>query len=184
MKEGSKYYPLFNYLKDSGQDELSLTLSQIETLLDASLPPSAWTHRGWWSNRSRGALQAAAWMGAGYHVTTIDLDAQRVTFARPKLTYTVRREGDIVLWDGELIKALRQYLGLTQMQLAKELGVRHQTISEWETGAYSPSRATSKYLSLVAERAGFHYEVEAEEAVGDSETGEENEEPSENEDSG
>ena len=164
MKEGSKYYPLFTYLKESGQDEVSLTLSQIEALLNASLPRSAWTLRGWWSNRSKGAHQAAAWMAAGYHVTDLDLDAERATFARPKLTYTVKQVGDTVLWDRDLIKALRQYMGLTQVQLAEELGVRHQTISEWETGAYSPSRATSKYLSLVAERAGFQYQVESEES--------------------
>jgi DNA-binding transcriptional regulator YiaG len=164
MKEGSKYYPLFTYLKESGQDEVLLTLSQIETLLNTSLPRSAWTHRGWWSNRSKGALQAAAWMDAGYHVTDLNLDAERVTFARPKLIYTVKQVGDTVLWDRELIKALRQHMRLTQVQLAEELGVRHQTISEWETGAYSPSRATSKYLSLVAERAGFQYEVESEES--------------------
>ena len=163
MKEGSKYYPLFIYLKDSGQDEVSLTLSQIETLLNTSLPRSAWTHRGWWSNRSKGAHQATAWMDAGYHVTGLDLDAKQVTFVRPRLIYTVKQVGDTVLWDGELIKALRQHMGLTQVKLAEELGVRHQTISEWETGAYSPSRATSKYLSLVAERAGFQYEVESEE---------------------
>ena len=159
MKEGSKYYPLFIYLKESNQDEVSLTLSQIETLLKTSLPPSAWTNRGWWSNRSKGAHQAAAWMASGYHVTHLDLDAERVTFAQPKLTYTVKQVGDTVLWDGDLIKALRQYMGLTQVKLAEELGVRHQTISEWETGAYSPSRATSKYLSMVAERAGFEYEL-------------------------
>jgi DNA-binding transcriptional regulator YiaG len=52
---------------------------------------------------------------------------------------------------------LRQYLGLSQAQFAEQLGVRQQTISEWETGMYAPSRATRKYLTLVAERAGFSY---------------------------
>ena len=103
MKEGSKYYPLFIYLKESNQDEVSLTLSQIETLLKTSLPPSARTQRAWWSNRSRGALQAAAWMAARYHVTGLDLDAKQVTFARPRSTYTVKQVGDTVLWDGDLI---------------------------------------------------------------------------------
>jgi len=30
-------------------------------------------------------------------------------------------------------------------------------VSEWETSAYVPSRAMSKYLTMVAERAGFKY---------------------------
>jgi DNA-binding transcriptional regulator YiaG len=62
-------------------------------------------------------------------------------------------------WDAEKIKALRDYLGLTQQQLAEELGVRQQTISEWEVGVYEPRRSTSKYLNLIAERAGFAYKA-------------------------
>ncbi len=48
-------------------------------------------------------------------------------------------------------------MGLSQAELAAELGVRQQTISEWETGMYQPKRAMSKLLTLVAERAGFTY---------------------------
>jgi hypothetical protein len=39
--------------------------------------------------------------------------------------------------------------------MAQVLGVRQQTISEWETGAYQPSRGRSRHLDLVAEQAGF-----------------------------
>jgi DNA-binding transcriptional regulator YiaG len=62
-------------------------------------------------------------------------------------------------WNAEKIRALRDHLGLTQQQLAEELGVRQQTISEWEVGMYEPRRSTSKYLNLIAERAGFTYKV-------------------------
>jgi DNA-binding transcriptional regulator YiaG len=157
MKEGSKYHPLFAFLKNSRRDQVTLSLHEIEELLGTSLPPSARTRRGWWSNRSKGGHQATAWMGAGYHVVALDLESGQVTFARPTLTYTVKRAEGTVLWDGDLVKALRWHMGLTQAELAQELGMRQQTISEWETGVYTPSRATSKYLSLVAERAGFHY---------------------------
>jgi len=50
-------------------------------------------------------------------------------------------------------------LGLTQQQLARELGTRQQTVSEWETGVYQPRGASSKLLSIVAERAGFSYQT-------------------------
>ncbi len=70
-----------------------------------------------------------------------------------------RRVEYVVEWDAEQIKALRDHLGMTQQQLAEELGVRQQTISEWEVGVYTPRRSTSKYLSLIAERAGFAYTV-------------------------
>jgi len=62
-------------------------------------------------------------------------------------------------WDSERIRALRRHLGLTQDELAKILGVRQQTISEWETGLYQPRGASSTVLSIVAERASFEYEA-------------------------
>ncbi len=63
-------------------------------------------------------------------------------------------------WDARRIRALREYMGMTQQQMADELEVRQQTISEWETGVHRPHRSTQKTLSLVAERAGFVYQVE------------------------
>ena len=41
--------------------------------------------------------------------------------------------------------------------LSSELGVRQQTVSEWETGLYQPRGASARLLTLVAERAGFRY---------------------------
>jgi DNA-binding transcriptional regulator YiaG len=49
---------------------------------------------------------------------------------------------------------------LSQGALAGELGVRQQTVSEWETGQYAPRGASARLLSLVAERAGFDYRVD------------------------
>jgi DNA-binding transcriptional regulator YiaG len=60
-------------------------------------------------------------------------------------------------WDARQVRALRQHLGFTQTELSAELGVRQQTVSEWETGAYQPRGASSRLLTLVAERAAFAY---------------------------
>jgi len=62
-------------------------------------------------------------------------------------------------WDAVTVKELRSFMGLTQQELADELGTRQQTISEWETGAYQPRGGSSTLLSMVAERAGFAYEA-------------------------
>jgi len=158
MRAGSKYQSLLEYLRRSNQRQVTLTFAEIETLIGGSLPNSARQKRGWWSNRSKGALQACAWMEAGYLVQELNLVEERVTFSQPKTEYRVQKAGDTVLWDGELIKGLRRHMGFTQTQLAQELGVRQQTISEWEKGVYAPTRASSKHLSLVAEQAGFKYE--------------------------
>lgn len=94
-------------------------------------------------------------MAAGYHVAEVNFEAGYVAFKRPRLEYTVEhREGETI-WDAELVRALRAHLGVNQAGLAEILGVRQQTVSEWETGAYAPTRARSKHLTLVAERADF-----------------------------
>jgi len=58
-------------------------------------------------------------------------------------------------WDAGRVKALRSHLSLTQDGLARELGTRQQTISEWETGVYQPRGLSERLLTIVAERAGF-----------------------------
>jgi DNA-binding transcriptional regulator YiaG len=157
MKDGSKYQPLLEFLRDSNQDEVILTFAEIEALMNNPLPNSAKSKRAWWSNRSKGALQASAWMEAGYRVEDVNLDGQRVTFRKPTTDYQVQRVGDTVLWNSELIKALRLHMALTQAEFADRLGVYQQTVSQWEKGAYEPTLATSKYLTLIAEQAGFKY---------------------------
>jgi DNA-binding transcriptional regulator YiaG len=158
MKQDSKYFHLHEHLRQSAADELTLTFAEIELVIGAKLPSSARTRRAWWSNRGRGAVQAQAWMSAGYHAVNLSLAEEQVTFRKPGLVYNVQRDGGVVLWDADLIKALRYHMGLNQAQFARELGVRQPTISEWETGAYLPKRSSSKLLTFVAERAGFRYE--------------------------
>lgn len=161
VKPESKYYPLFERLRTVRGERLSLTFEQIEEILDARLPPSARAKRAFWSNRSSGT-QAAAWMEAGFHIVDVDLQQEQVTFGRPVVRYDVHKEGDLVLWDGEMVRALRAHLGMSQSEFARLIAVRQQTVSEWETGAYAPTRARSQHLTLVAERAEFPFEAGAE----------------------
>ena len=158
MKEGSKYQPLLEFLRGSNQSEVILTFAEIEALMNNPLPNSAKTKRAWWSNRSKGALQASAWMDAGYRVEDVDLDGQQVTFRKPTTKPPVQQVGDTVLWNGERIKALRRHMGLTQAEFAERLAVRQATVSEWEKGIHTPSRAMSKYLTIVSKQAEFYKE--------------------------
>jgi DNA-binding transcriptional regulator YiaG len=65
------------------------------------------------------------------------------------------------VWQAGDVRALRRHLGLTQEELARELGTRQQTISEWETGMYQPRGLSERLLTIVAERAGFAYDASA-----------------------
>jgi len=41
--------------------------------------------------------------------------------------------------------------------MASELGIRQQTVSEWETGQYEPRGTSITLLGMVAERSRFEY---------------------------
>ena len=156
MKPGSKYYPLFEYLQHCNQAVVTLTFAEIETLMGCPLPASALKKKNWWSNRdSPSALQAIAWINAGYQVEFVDLTQQIVTFSEFQAQYNIQQKDGEIIWRQEAIKALRNHMGLTQAQFAQKLGVRRQTVSEWENGAYDPDRSTTKFLELIAEQSDF-----------------------------
>lgn len=80
MTEGTKYHPLFEYLLFSGRGQIAMTFAEIESVIEARLPPSARRREEWWSNSPSGHSQARAWMRASYRASDIDLANERVTF--------------------------------------------------------------------------------------------------------
>lgn len=54
-------------------------------------------------------------------------------------------------WEAAEIARLRVALGLSQAEFGRALGVRQQTVSEWETGRYAPRGASAKMLGVLAE---------------------------------
>ena len=60
-------------------------------------------------------------------------------------------------WDAQMVRGLRAAEGLTQQELAERLGVRQQTISEWETGMYQPRGASATLLTRIAEDTGGRF---------------------------
>jgi len=69
----SKYHPLQEHLSSRGGHQLTMTFPEIEKVLGAALPPSAYKHREWWSNQSdiSNRPQAKAWILAGYEVDDV-----------------------------------------------------------------------------------------------------------------
>ena len=53
------------------------------------------------------------------------------------------------------------HIGLTQQAFAKKIGVRQQTVSDWEKGVNRPRGASLTLLNMIAEQAGFRYEIES-----------------------
>jgi hypothetical protein len=80
----SRYAPLYTYLTEQvseEEDQIELPFSEVETIIDAKLPRSAYQHRAWWANTPSHA-QANAWVSADWRVDRVDFDADTVTLTR------------------------------------------------------------------------------------------------------
>lgn len=160
MLPTSKYYPLFEYLKqqpDSGLLELSL--AEIEEILGQELPISAQASRAWWANSA--TTQGRAWQEAGWLIDLPDLENKVIVFRPARITYRVSPIRKSVGWTGDQIKALREFAGWSQQELADRLAVRQQTISDWEVGNHTARRSMSKMLHMIAREIGFPYNTES-----------------------
>jgi DNA-binding transcriptional regulator YiaG len=158
LSPNSKYYPLYVYLEqqpDAGLIEL--TFAEIETILDNLLPPSAKSTRAWWANGA--APHAQAWQQAGWLVDDVDFEGQAVVFRPERISYRVSPIRQSKSWSGSQIKALREFAGWSQQELADRMAVRQQTISDWETGAHTARRSMGKLLEMIAREVGFPYET-------------------------
>lgn len=67
-----KYFPLYEYLLQQEEKHVVLTFEEIEEIIHAKLPKSAYKYQAWWGNTKSGTyVQAAAWIEAGFRVDTI-----------------------------------------------------------------------------------------------------------------
>ncbi len=60
-----------------------------------------------------------------------------------------------VNWNAEHVRALRAHLRMTQDEVARLLGTRQQTVSEWEVGKHQPRGTSVAMLTRLAESSGF-----------------------------
>ncbi len=76
----SGYEPLTDYLASHNEQEVSLSVAELERILGRRLPRSAYI-RTWWSNTWR-TPQNQAWQAAGWLVKERRVRERLVTFAR------------------------------------------------------------------------------------------------------
>jgi YD repeat-containing protein len=86
-----KYDPLRLYLLQQTQGSIPMTFRQVESVIGGALPGSARRHRPWWANDATGHAHAQAWLEAGYRTEQVDMDGERLVFARA----TDTREADV-----------------------------------------------------------------------------------------
>lgn len=62
---GSKYEPLYKFLKSESSNRIVMTFLEVEDVLGFSLPASASKYLAWWDGSSQ-HTQAYAWSEAGF----------------------------------------------------------------------------------------------------------------------
>lgn len=77
----SKYDKLQSYFTHSNEDVLSLSFSEIETILGFKLNESAYKHSAIWSNSNSHPI-ALAWLNAGYKSEQLSLARQTIVFRK------------------------------------------------------------------------------------------------------
>ena len=80
-----KYAPLEHYLRNLPEDqgEITLGLAEIERILNATLPASAYGYEAWWANEKEGNhVNARSWSTAGWKITSLDLKEKWVKLIR------------------------------------------------------------------------------------------------------
>ena len=80
-----KYTPLENYLRGLpvNQRELVLSFEQIERIINAKLPPSAYGYQQWWDHETEGNhVNQRAWANAGWKIESVDFNEKWVKLVR------------------------------------------------------------------------------------------------------
>jgi hypothetical protein len=95
----SKYAPLTRHLKAFRTGHVAMAFGEVEAVLGFDLPKSARRHRPWWSNEAGGShAQARAWLNAGFRVSEVDMEAERLVFVRLNATDEPATTLDHPLW--------------------------------------------------------------------------------------
>lgn len=80
-----KYTSLENYLRDlpANQKDVTLAFEQIERIINAKLPQSAYEYWAWWANEKEGNhVNARAWANAGWKVESVDFNRKQARLVR------------------------------------------------------------------------------------------------------
>jgi hypothetical protein len=76
-----KYFPLQNYLKNVQGNHIILTYKEMESILNAPLPKSAYNYQAWWVNSQKAHSHASSWIDAGFLVGDVKF-GEYVEFVR------------------------------------------------------------------------------------------------------
>ena len=87
----SKYDRLGAYLRDQGQETVSMSFCDIERIVGHKLPKSQ-KHQAWWSNSTSNNVMTQVWLDAGYRSEQVDVARGKLVFHRVENAITGLQE--------------------------------------------------------------------------------------------
>ena len=84
----SKYTPLKLHLRAQVTAEVPMTFAEVESILGFRLPNSAYKHRPWWANETKGHVHAQAWLETGYETAQVNMDARKLVFRKVSASHS------------------------------------------------------------------------------------------------
>jgi len=109
----SRYRAIAEHLKDRADSVWDASFSEVEQLIGAPLPQSAYRYPAWWANQTGpGHSQTEGWRSVGWKTARVDLSGKRVRFEREN-----RRESLGAANDDELIREARRLTGIRDREL-------------------------------------------------------------------
>lgn len=84
LPSDSRFTPLTAYLQSQpGRvDVVKLSFEEIEKIIGEPLPASAYAHRAWWANDSKGHPHSQSWLDAGWRTNYLNRTGKIITFVR------------------------------------------------------------------------------------------------------
>jgi hypothetical protein len=78
----SKYDALTIHLSRQSNSYYPVNFKDIEKIVAAKLPASAYRYPAWWSNNPSNNVMTGAWLRAGWESSNIDIPGQKLVFRR------------------------------------------------------------------------------------------------------
>jgi hypothetical protein len=79
----SRYRALADYLKGRGASIWEASFEDVEKVIGAPLPRSAYRYPAWWANQTGvGHSQTEGWKSVGWRTARVDITGKRVRFER------------------------------------------------------------------------------------------------------
>ncbi|MFX0058379.1 MAG: hypothetical protein ACFE8J_08780 [Candidatus Heimdallarchaeota archaeon] len=82
MPTAEEYAKLADFLNASTEEEIVLSIRNVEQIIGVPLPESAYNIRQWWENDEGHTQAKNGWLDVGWKTFQVQMDLQRIPFKK------------------------------------------------------------------------------------------------------